>query len=350
MQQIDALIVGQGLAGTTLAWQLLAAGWNIRIVDRGDAETSSRVAAGLITPVTGKRLVLSPTFHQDWQLASNFYRHMEELTETSLLAQTQTVRLFEHPAECSRFARKQPLYGEIVTPLAPDDWPTGLGCERMGGFQMQGGRLQVEQYLRVSRQAFEEREMFLQADFPQDVNLQRSPVSFNLNGTSLRATRVLFCQGYQPQRLPIFQPIRFNPAKGEILDIALHNWNDARIWHRKIWIAPEHNGTFRLGATYDWDDLTPHPTVAGQAELLHDLQRLLPQAPQVLRHRAAVRPTMGDFHPVIGLHPQLPHIGILNGLGSKGSLLAPRMAGLFVEQLLHGTPIPPQFSINRWYT
>ena len=48
-------IIGQGLAGSLLAWRLLLRGERVLVVDNGYCSASSTVAAGLINPVTGKK-------------------------------------------------------------------------------------------------------------------------------------------------------------------------------------------------------------------------------------------------------------------------------------------------------
>ena len=50
------LIVGHGLAGSTLAWQLHHRNETFDIIDNTDLPGSSRVAGGMINPVTGKHL------------------------------------------------------------------------------------------------------------------------------------------------------------------------------------------------------------------------------------------------------------------------------------------------------
>ena len=49
-------IVGFGIAGALLARELLARGVRVTANDVADPESSSLVAAGMITPITGKRL------------------------------------------------------------------------------------------------------------------------------------------------------------------------------------------------------------------------------------------------------------------------------------------------------
>ena len=77
MERVDFVIVGQGLAGTTLAWQLLRRGRSVLVIDREGGVTSSRIAAGLITPVTGKRLAKSWRWEELYPAAVAFYRSLE---------------------------------------------------------------------------------------------------------------------------------------------------------------------------------------------------------------------------------------------------------------------------------
>jgi len=55
------LILGQGLAGTAIAWRLWERGLPFLIVDRDEPVTSSKIAAGLLTPITGMRMSLNET-------------------------------------------------------------------------------------------------------------------------------------------------------------------------------------------------------------------------------------------------------------------------------------------------
>src|ERR1700754_85545 len=71
-KSFDFVIVGQGLAGTALAWHLRWRRFRVLVLDRRDAVTSSRVAAGLLTPITGKRLALTWRFADLWPEAVAF--------------------------------------------------------------------------------------------------------------------------------------------------------------------------------------------------------------------------------------------------------------------------------------
>src|SRR6185436_13422159 len=74
MHGLDAIILGHGLAGATLAWHLRWRGWRVLVVDRDEAVTSSKVAAGIVTPVSGRRVARSWRVDEFLPVAGEFYR------------------------------------------------------------------------------------------------------------------------------------------------------------------------------------------------------------------------------------------------------------------------------------
>ncbi len=86
MKQVDTLIVGQGLAGTAIAWHLYERGASFLVVDECASSTSSRVAAGLITPVTGQRAATCWEWSQASQDAERYYRKIEQYLGLTFLS------------------------------------------------------------------------------------------------------------------------------------------------------------------------------------------------------------------------------------------------------------------------
>jgi len=83
--------------------------------------------------------------------------------------------------------------------------------------------------------------------------------------------------------------------------------------------------------------------------LLSKLAEIVNVPAAVVEHRAAVRPVSHDFRPMVGWHPEVPQLGILNGLGAKGSLYAPRLSQLLADNLLQGTSLPSELDVQRWF-
>ena len=56
MRHTEFLIIGQGISGTFLSWYLHKNERSFIVMDDNDASSASRVAAGVINPVTGRRI------------------------------------------------------------------------------------------------------------------------------------------------------------------------------------------------------------------------------------------------------------------------------------------------------
>ena len=74
----DYLIIGQGLAGSLLARELVALDRRVLVIDDHYKSSSSTVAGGLINPVTGKRLALQPGIDYLLPAAQRRYRSLEQ--------------------------------------------------------------------------------------------------------------------------------------------------------------------------------------------------------------------------------------------------------------------------------
>jgi choline dehydrogenase-like flavoprotein len=86
--QVDFLIVGQGLAGSLLARSLRLRGRKVHVVDDGWKSSASQVAAGLMTPLTGRRFTLTKDYPELFAAAK------ERLTELGVFRPAQVYRMF----------------------------------------------------------------------------------------------------------------------------------------------------------------------------------------------------------------------------------------------------------------
>ncbi|MFZ9412615.1 MAG: FAD-dependent oxidoreductase, partial [Opitutales bacterium] len=82
------MIVGQGLAGSLLAQELRRRGRKVHVVDDGWKSASSQVAAGLMTPLTGRRFTLTKDYPELFAAAK------ERLTARGVFRPTQVYRMF----------------------------------------------------------------------------------------------------------------------------------------------------------------------------------------------------------------------------------------------------------------
>jgi len=349
VKRVDCLIAGQGLAGTTLAWALRREGASVFVVDRDDVVTSSKIAAGLMTSVTGQRLVPSWRWDEFWPAAGEFYRSVErELGEVVFLPRPM-VRILTSATERDFVERRRGgdqarLIRPLTSPLCQDRYTESPAAIELP----EGGRLDVPRFLALSRGQFQKRSEYVARNLslPQDIEITAAGV--RVPALELMAERVVFCEGIAARRNPWLGRLHFNPARGEILTVRIPGLDEDRVIHRGIWLARQGaSDLYRVGATYDWKDLEAGPTAAGRAELTERLGELLRLPFEIVGHDAAIRPILRHLPPIAGFLPEQPRIGLFNGLGSKGALLAPYFACQLAAHMVRGGELDPEVDWSR---
>jgi len=349
LKQFDVIIVGQGLAGTALAWSLMGNGSRVLVIDRDSPVTASKIAAGLITPITGQRLVKTWRFDELWPFAVTFYRQVEWTTGTSLFRQTPMIRLFQNPEESETYSRRSGVeeFRAMVRSPEPPLEPRSFVGEQSGFEMPVAGQLDVPQYLSASREHFAREEQFQNAEFDLTHDLELDEAGIRLPRLRVSSRRLVFCQGIDAVHNPWFRSVRFRPAKGEILTVRVPGLRESRVVHRGVWLAPLGGEVFRVGSTYEWEQLDNVPTPTCRDEIESRLREFLLLPFEVLEHQAAVRPIHLNQYPVLGHHPDFPQLGYFNGLGSKGTLHAPYFASQFARVLSGEATLDPEVDLNR---
>ncbi len=349
--RFDAVIVGHGLAGATLAWTLRLRGQRVLVIDPSRPSTASRIAAGLVTPLSGPKLVPSWGWEQAWPIAQQFYREIEERTGIPLLRPRPAVRLFPSSEALQQAkGRVDELQGDLL-PTAPDPGvnPNWFSHAEHAIEQPAAAQLDVSEYLNASRQLLKAEQCWIDGEFESGHDLILEQERVTLPRWNVETNRVVFCQGYVADH-PWFGRVKFNPAQGQMLTIRAPELRERRVVHDGLWLVQENESRhYRVGATFEWDRLDGVPTEKGREHLLQRLRQMIRVPFEVIDQFAAVRPTMHDFRPVIGTHPTEPRFAILNGLGTKGSLWGPWMAKLLADHLLDAQPIPSELEVARWF-
>jgi len=347
-QPLDFVIVGQGIAGTTLAWQLKWRGLRGIVVDRDDGTCASKVAAGLMTPVTGKRLVPAWRLDECWAAADEFYCRVETATKSLFLTQPGQVRLFDSEESKAEFNLRDwsehPV--EIRQPQQLVDAETFEAP--FGGFELPTARrLDVAAYLAASRQVFITDDSLRIADLNPATDLECGDGLVHLANPDVWTRRVIFCQGALGAANPWFDDVEFKSARGEILTLQIDRLAETRIVNQGVWLVPCGDGIFKAGSTYDFDNLDRGVTTSGRDEIVERLQQFLKLPFEIVGHDSGVRPVVTERRPIIGVHREFPQLAIFNGLGSKGSLLAPLVAEQFADFLIDGSSIDSELDYQE---
>jgi glycine oxidase len=349
MKKVDYIIVGQGLAGSILARTLLLKGQSIVVVDDKDLSKASRVAAGLYNPVVFKRLVKSWMADELIPVMEQFYFDSEKLLNARFYYRKQIVKLFAEENEKDFWLKKTTqevgkyLSKEIHNDLLNDIVFNPLGASEV----ILAGNLDTQKFLSSFRDYFKMNGCLLEEKFEYaKLDLMEDQVRYG----DYLAKKVIFCEGYKAVENPFFNWLPFKLTKGEILTIKLRGISipEEKVINKGVFILPLGNNKYKVGATYEWNDLSENPTEKGKTEIIEKLQKILKVPFEVIDHEAGIRPTVNDRRPMLGTHPQHPAIAIFNGMGTKGVMLAPFFANELATFLIEGTSIDKEVDIRRF--
>ncbi len=341
----DLLIAGQGLAGSLLAKSLLKEGVTVKIIDQVAKVSSSGVAAGILHPITGRRIVKTWMADQLIPYAIACYND----SPVKLFHHLPILEIFTSTQQRNEWLNKsaeESMSGWIDEPVSANNIINGVQLPFGGIYIKNTGWIDVKLLTETYRTEFINKGIFIQDE------VQEADLIIGLNEVKWKnhtAGKIIFCNGYRAHRKTFFSYLPFVPAKGEILEIHCPGLNTTCILNRGIYIIPTGNDCFKVGATFNWEDITEIPSENGLDFLTSALKKIITLPYTIINHKAAIRPANKDRRPFIGMHPNHPSVGIFNGLGTKGAMLAPWFAQHFTRHLLYKEALLPDVTIKRYF-
>ena len=344
----DFLLIGQGLAGSTLADLLMQNGYSVLVIDRNETGTSSKIAAGIINPIVFKRLTLSWKVNTLLPFAKNYYHNIESQTKEKLLFSITIYRIFSNENEYN-FWEQQCNEPHLIDYLSePEKGKFNPHFETPYGYGkvLQAGFLDTKKYIAFIRGKLLAQNSYIEHSFNyNDLKVESNKIHYN----NIRAKKIIFCQGWEDAKNPFFKHLDiFKLTKGEVLTVQPENNIDFEEEISKGIFFLKHIDHYKIGATYNWEDLTPTPTEKAKNSLLEKFNTFSKFNVNIIHHLAGIRPTVKDRRPVIGFLSNKPQIGIFNGLGTKGVMIAPWLASHFLDHLKNNKPIDKEININRF--
>ena len=164
----------------------------------------------------------------------------------------------------------------------------------------------------------------------------------------VKAKRVVFCEGFGLKENPFFNNLPMREAKGELITIHAPDLKVDFLIKSAIFVLPIGNDLYKVGATFNWTDKTKTPTEEGKEELEFKLNSVINCDYKIVDHIAGIRPTIKDRRPLIGVHSKYKQLAILNGLGTRGVMIAPLMAYKLFQNIENGEQLEKEISINRF--
>ncbi|MBX2897569.1 MAG: FAD-dependent oxidoreductase [Cyclobacteriaceae bacterium] len=342
---IDYLIVGQGLAGSCLAWELKQQAKRVLVLDKPEKNCSSVIAAGLFNPITGKLMARTWLAETLFKTVFDFYPKVERVLNQKFFYPMPLYRPFLSIQEQNEWMGYSalPEIKKFITAVYTSSTFGHQVYDNFGGLvTSQCGYVDVPEFLNSVRAWLIEQNSFLEEWFDEtQLQIEAQQITYK----QWQARAIVFCTG--TSLIKLWKPLPVKPLKGETLTIKLQE-NPELIYNRGVYIVPGAVNYHKVGATYQAQELTETITDRARAELEAGVAGLLKLPFKTVAQNWGMRPTSPDRRPMLGQHPNFKNVAIFNGLGTKGVSLAPYFAAHLANWLTGISEIMPAVNINRF--
>ena len=343
----DYIIVGQGIAGTLLTYLLQKRGAHVLVIDKYNGTSSTNISGGILHPITGRRKVKTWMADILVPFDEEFFTNLQKEFGEQLYHKLNILELVDSTKDYNDWIMRssdnevkhyfsneetEGLYDDVI---APSKKISLKHC----------GWLDLKKISSIFRKQLVDSKMLIDETFSfEDLKINEDEVTYK----DIKAKRIIFCDGWLATQNPYWSWLPFLPAKGEILTIHCPDLKITHILLKNLFILPLGNDLYKIGSNYEWKELNEIPTQKTKEDLLNKLKQVLTVPFEVVDHKAAVRPAIQDRRPIIGFHPKHKCIGIFNGLGTKGVLLAPYFANHFVQYLYGEQDLNSEVDVKRF--
>lgn len=344
--QVDYIVVGLGLAGLAFTQELEKNGKTF-VVFEDESQNSSLVAGGIYNPVILKRF--SPVWNAIPQLdkAIPFYNKLEKKFSKKYDYKVDIFRIFKSVEEQNNWfvASDKPKLSPFMDTQIHTKTYNGITSEFGFGRVTKTGRIDTVNLLNDYKQYLNKQNKLINSSFDYE-SLIISEENISYKNTT--AKKIVFCEGFGIKKNPFFNYLPMVEVKGELITIYAPELNVDFLIKAAVFVLPLGDNYYRVGATFNWIDKTLNPTIEGKEELVSKLKSFITVPFKIVEHKAGIRPTVKDRRPLVGKHSKHPNLAVLNGLGTRGVMIAPSVAEQLYNHLEKGEELDKEVSVERF--
>ncbi len=342
---VDYLVIGQGLSGTFLSYYLLKAGKKVKVIDKNNPFTASKVASGVINPVTGRRIVRTWRIEELLPFALDAYTQLENEFGKRLIKKCSVLDFHASLQMKEAFEKRMAEEQDYLHKPATADWRFFFNYHFDIGEVSPCLLADINLLLECWREKLQSDNNLIDEEFSWD-NCFVNDVFVTYK--NITAKKIICCDGVAGIDSPFFKNLPYAANKGEAIIAKIPGLQRNYIYKQGISIVPWKENLFWIGSSYEWNFTDVKPTAVYKEKVANQLKYWLKVPFEIVDRIASVRPANVERRPFVGLHPKFLAVGILNGLGTKGCSLAPFFARQLTDYLLQGTPIYADADVKRF--
>ncbi len=346
MKKLDYIIVGQGLAGSLMAIELLKRERKILVVNNEKNISASSVAAGMYNPMVYKRITKTWMADKLIPELQEYYADLQKILHVPLLFPVDSLKLLS-AGEFENWKTKYQSgkFSSFIKNVSEDIPVKGLKNFAGHAQIAQSGYVDLRLLVSSIRKLLKPQKAYVEGEFRyEDVKIKSDSVGWN----GYESQKIIFCEGSFAINNQLFDQVSYYLTKGDVLEIRIDNFQQDYIVNKQIFILPKGGQRYVVGSTYNWSGLDFEKNPKNVEFLKEKIDSILDIPYEVLTHNTAIRPTVKDRRPVLGQHPVHSNVFYFNGLGTKGVMLAPHFARQMVEFIEYNKPLNPEVFLERF--
>jgi glycine oxidase len=350
MKKVDFVVIGCGIAGLCTAVQLRSRGLRVVVLD-SEGQSATSISGGTIHPVLLRHYNRVWFGEEFWTYAQEFYTVLEGQLNRPFIEVKGLIKLFDSLEERALWQerRAEVFWAHYLNPL--DDKACALKGIRTPygyGTSDEVWRFSPPKLLKAYKSLLQREQCWQSAEI-----FAKTPTELRavLNGLGLDPTHIVLAQGFAqqiwPSNLGLGGPII---AKGgEYMIIESPELKLEVVLKDEFFIIPLGQDKYQVGATYIHKNQDSSPTI-GRDKMTAALDGLLTLPYVVLEYWTGLRPTTLDRKPILGLIDRAASVYTINGLNSRGLLMAPLLSDWLVDSIIEGGILPSEVSIGRFFS
>jgi hypothetical protein len=342
---VDYIIVGCGLAGIHFCEQLRAHQKSFVVFD-DLSQKSSVVASGLYNPVVLKRFTSVWNSEEQLALALPVYATLEKSLNVKLDYNIPVLRRFTSIEEQNNWftVSDKPELSQFLSADIIKNNNLAIDAPFGFGKVLQTGRIDTNLLISEYKSRLKQNNLLFEDVFDYSALNANNEVSYK----DISANHIVFAEGFGLKKNPFFNHLPMREVKGELLTIYAPKLKIDYVLKSSVFIIPLGNDLYRIGATYDWKDKSNDITSKAKKELLNKLKTFIKCDFDVISQVAGIRPTVNDRRPLVGQHELHKNFYVLNGLCTRGVMIAPYIAKELYRFIEHDIPLDNAIDINRF--
>jgi glycine oxidase len=348
----DIIVVGAGIVGCAVAYELTRRGASVQLVDeRAVGMGATQASAGMLAPyietrddsplfgLTARSLGLYDDFvarvTADSALTVAYRRTgtLEVATDDSTMRDLRTI---------AATLRRHEVVADLLDGSATRREEPWLAADVMGGLLIptHGFVSAVELTRAASAAARRNGAQLVEHSRVRRIAQVGGHVEVETDMGWLRGDAVVLAAGSWSGSIDVDAVVRHvpvSPVRGQILRLAWHGTRLRRVvWSSRCYLVPWDEGTVLVGATVEHAGFEERTTVAGVRDLIEAACAIAPHAADAgfLGARVGLRPGTADDLPILGRSAIVPNLMYATGHYRSGVLLAPITAQLVADALL----------------